>query len=35
MMRLWRILRYGPALYLAMRRIGGSRRGALSIAMWP
>jgi hypothetical protein len=32
---LYRLLRFGPALYLAARRLGGTRLGALRIVLWP
>jgi hypothetical protein len=34
-MNLWRMFRYGPALYRATRRLGGSRLHALALAIWP
>lgn len=32
---LWRLVRYGPALYRASRRLGASRRHALFLALFP
>jgi hypothetical protein len=32
---IYRMLRYGPALYRSSRRLGGSRWHALSIVVWP
>lgn len=35
MSNLWRLLRYGPALYRASRKLGSSRWHALNVAVWP
>lgn len=32
---VWRMFRFGPALYRSARRLGGSRCGALRIVVWP
>jgi hypothetical protein len=32
---LWRMLRHGPALYRASRRVGGSRLASLAVVIWP
>lgn len=32
---LWRILRFGPALYRASRKLGFSRRYSLRVALTP